>query len=284
MDGSTDACYRYTMPTLIIKHEGSNKMKKTVLQNLTEVSRAIGRPEAYLLVFFVYANHSSSGRAKDHSKASLSGHHSHAVLQQQVLDFIREFVMCKHCGNPETICSVEGSKKRKMVILVCKGCGGQSQLDTDDKIAKHMAAHPQADDAVGDAQPNAGSERMICIDRIVDDALEKKTGRGKCLGCGHSTRKSVCSKCGVNLTVHPDRSNSDEFNSDPVAQDKGFGKPSVPSASNDLKGRTTRKVCCPNQSCGHRTSKPTCGKCGADMRLEQQSGSVQASTSCGSQK
>jgi hypothetical protein len=44
MDGSEDPFYRYTMPTLTIKVEGTTKMIKTQLTNVEAVAQAVGRP------------------------------------------------------------------------------------------------------------------------------------------------------------------------------------------------------------------------------------------------
>jgi len=98
----------------------------------------------------------------------------------------------------------------------------------------------------------------ICIERFVG-ARDKEPGRRKCFGCGHSTRKFVCGKCGVNLPMHSGRTSGGESN--------------VPTTSDHHTGRVIRTHF-PKRSCGHRRSKPTCAKCGADTRQEHQCGYV----------
>ena len=51
MDGSADPHYRYTMPVLSVKVEGTTKMIKSVLMNVAEVAQAIGRPPTYLVTY-----------------------------------------------------------------------------------------------------------------------------------------------------------------------------------------------------------------------------------------
>ena len=52
MDGSDDPFYRYTMPALAVKVEDpGGKMIKTVLPNIEDVAKAVGRPHECALTW-----------------------------------------------------------------------------------------------------------------------------------------------------------------------------------------------------------------------------------------
>jgi translation initiation factor 2 beta subunit (eIF-2beta)/eIF-5 len=211
MDGSADPGYRYTMPALVVKHEGSNKMKKSIIVNLSVVSRAVGRPAEHLLT---YLGHSLSAANKvEKEKAYIAGHHDLKLLQQQVVSFVRDFVMCEHCNNPETSCGLEGSKKNKAVFLSCKSCGRRTYLDSTNRFVKHMAQHLPADTVQGHAQP-AGNKASLATaivaeladaEQAEDDKSEQKK-RYKCPNpqCRHKTSKATCSKCGTDMVKDDD--------------------------------------------------------------------------------
>merc|ERR1712151_245305 len=115
-DGSTDAGYRYTMPRVLVKKEGSSKMKKSVIVNLKEISQAVGRPADYLLTYLGQSLSATAKIENGTAKAYIQGHHDEAVIHKHILAFIRDAVMCAHCSNPETTCRTEGSKKHKSLF------------------------------------------------------------------------------------------------------------------------------------------------------------------------
>jgi len=141
MDGSSDLYYRYTMPGIVVKHEGKGKMKKSVLVNIKEVCERIGRPPDYLITYLGQKLSAMAKTEKDLALSYVTGHHDLGQVQVQVLNFIREAVMCHKCHNPETSCHTEGSKKQQVFFLQCKGCGKRSDLNTTDRFVKYMISH-----------------------------------------------------------------------------------------------------------------------------------------------
>ena len=128
MDGSDDPFYRYQMNRLRIRAQGTGGNKRTVLENIRTVAKDIGRPIEYLSKFYSYKMRTST--SVDCQSLSLKGHHELRELQAATFKFIRDYVMCKSCGNPETIPVVEaskaGKKGGKKVRLDCKSCGNSS--------------------------------------------------------------------------------------------------------------------------------------------------------------
>jgi translation initiation factor 2 beta subunit (eIF-2beta)/eIF-5 len=215
MDGSEDPFYRYTMPAILVKPQGETKMRKTVLVNLEDVCAAIGRPTHHLLAYLGQRfSAATSGGEKNGGKAYISGAHSEADVQQYILGFIREAVMCRHCGVPETSCVVEGRKKKREAILRCKACGKPTELDSTDRFVKFMIAHAPPDTAQGHAgaiRQGGTSAVLAAVTALADGAADEAAvevcddpeptadKKKRCPTCGHKTAKTSCKKCGAKI-------------------------------------------------------------------------------------
>ncbi|CAE6918718.1 eIF5 [Symbiodinium natans] len=207
LNGSDDHHYRYTMPALEVKHEGKTKMKKSLLVNITPISEAVGRPVEALLQYISQSSNAAwnldgkGGKSKS-LKAYVTGHHAQADLQEQILAFIRSFVLCGHCGNPETRLEVEGAKKRRTATLVCKSCSRRTTLDPDEKCVKQMMQHMH-DAHEGPVKGHAAEDARMTefADIAVGSAAQetKRSLKQRC-ECGHETSKPQCKRCGRVLT------------------------------------------------------------------------------------
>jgi len=134
--------YRYTMPPLEIKVEGTTKMIKTILTNIEPLSVAVARPVDYLVTYFGQEMSANSKVDKATGKAYVTGNMSLEDLQAAVYKFIREHVTCRKCNNPETIATITGKKKNATIVLICKSCGGKTPLDPTDRFVKYQVQHP----------------------------------------------------------------------------------------------------------------------------------------------
>eukprot|EP00281_Chroomonas_sp_CCMP1168_P021015 CAMPEP_0206231320 /NCGR_PEP_ID=MMETSP0047_2-20121206/10771_1 /ASSEMBLY_ACC=CAM_ASM_000192 /TAXON_ID=195065 /ORGANISM="Chroomonas mesostigmatica_cf, Strain CCMP1168" /LENGTH=335 /DNA_ID=CAMNT_0053654885 /DNA_START=278 /DNA_END=1285 /DNA_ORIENTATION=+ len=178
MNGSTDPFYRYTMPTMQIKVEGTTKMIKTVLTNVNEVCQAIGRPVDYLVTYLGQELSANSKIDKD-NRAYVTGSMELPKIQEVVYKFIRETVTCEHCKNPETSVHIEGSKKRAILYLTCKGCGRRTDMDSAERFVKYMISHPPADADFGHAKTAAGAVGAALADATAADEERKKKKKDK---------------------------------------------------------------------------------------------------------
>lgn len=200
VNGSDDPCYRYTMPSVRVKHEGSNKMKKTILVNLSAISEAIGRPMEPLLQH-LGTSLSTAGKVEGKGKSArayVAGHHSEVELQEQVHAFINSCVLCEHCGNPETTLQVAGTRKRQRATLKCGGCGGSTELDPDRKCVKSMMQHAHHGPVKGHAmavEPLSAAAVHGLPSDLAENSGKQKTEKMRCSFCGHRTSKAVCSRC-----------------------------------------------------------------------------------------
>lgn len=235
MDGSSDEFFRYTMPSIDVKHEGKGKMKKSVLVNIKDVAEKVGRPAEYLITYLGQRLNATAKVEKDVSLSYVTGHHAMNCVQEQVMNFIKDAVMCRKCKNPETSCHIEGSKKNKEFFLHCKACSKRSDLDPTDRFVKYMIQHHAEDAAYGHA---------ACTANATDDTIAKSRAgeERKCPQCQHRTNKAVCGKCGFSMDGNATDDVEQSLNGDEAAAKKD-----------------KKKQC---QTCGHKTSKALCSKCG----------------------
>jgi len=186
MNGSQDPYYRYTMPCISVKVEGTTKMIKSVLTNIEDVCRAIGRPPDYLVTYLGQELSANSKIEKDTAKAYVTGHFEERKVQELVFKFIQDTVTCANCKNPETTCNIEGKKKNMTLFLTCKGCGGRTDLDPADRFVKYMILHPPTDANYGHAKTAAGAVGSVMADLTKLDEEKKKKKKAKEDGEGGS--------------------------------------------------------------------------------------------------
>jgi translation initiation factor 2 beta subunit (eIF-2beta)/eIF-5 len=175
-----------------VKHEGKGKMKKSVLVNIKEVAEKVGRPAEYLITYLGQKLNATSKVEKDICLSYVTGHHDVRGVQEHVMNFINDAILCHKCQNPETTCHTEGSKKNKVFFLMCKGCGKRSNLDPTDRFVKYMMQHHAEGATYGHA---------ACPSNATDENAAKSGAREKreCPQCQHRTSKAVCGKCGCNM-------------------------------------------------------------------------------------
>jgi len=139
MNGKNDPFYRYVVKRIKVKQE----IGKTIFINNDIVSKQTGRPDDWIMTYFGKSlGVSTNIDKKNQNKCSLTGKHEESVLQEKYFDFVKKYVLCGKCGNPETMPIITGNKKNQSIELSCRSCGNITQLDSDDKFVKFMILHP----------------------------------------------------------------------------------------------------------------------------------------------
>ena len=62
----------------------------------------------------------------------MNGSHDAAKLQDMLDGFIKKFVLCENCDNPET--DIKVNVKKQILVSSCKACGHYFQLDMRHKL------------------------------------------------------------------------------------------------------------------------------------------------------
>ncbi|CAM6103822.1 unnamed protein product [Calypogeia fissa] len=135
-----DAFYRYKMPKLITKIEGRGNGIKTNLVNMVEVAKALARPPAYTTKFFGNELGAQSKYDEKVGTCIVNGSHETSKLAALLEIFIKKYVQCYNCGNPETTVNVSG--KSQLITLKCAACGFVSDVDMRDKLTTFILRNP----------------------------------------------------------------------------------------------------------------------------------------------
>jgi len=135
-----DQYYRYKMPELEAKVESRGNGIKTVIVNLADIAKALARPTTYPVRYIGYTLGALVDINESANRYIVNGKHSEEDLAVLLDGFIDKYVICKSCGNPETILSV--SKDQTTLRLKCKACGGITKVDAMDQIGKFIAKNP----------------------------------------------------------------------------------------------------------------------------------------------
>lgn len=136
----TDIFYRYKMPRLQAKVEGKGNGIKTVIVNMAEVARAIGRPATYPTKYFGCELGAQTQFDYKNERFIVNGSHDAAKLQDLLDGFIRKFVLCPECDNPETDLTV--SAKNQTISQSCKACGFHGLLKVNHKVNTFILKNP----------------------------------------------------------------------------------------------------------------------------------------------
>lgn len=134
-----DPFYRYKMPPLVAKKEGRGNGKKTIITNVTDLGASLARPATYLTKYFGCVLGAGTSWNIEQDRYQINGYYEQPDLQQKLFDFIREFVLCYSCSNPETVLSIKENK----VYSKCKACGHQGFLKNQGhKLNNYILSNP----------------------------------------------------------------------------------------------------------------------------------------------
>lgn len=134
-----DAFYRYKMPRMITKIEGRGNGIKTNIVNMVDIAKALARPAAYTTKYFGCELGAQSKFDEKTGISLVNGAHETAKLAALLEIFIKKYVQCYGCGNPETEILIT---KTQMLQLKCAACGFMSDVDMRDKLTTFILKNP----------------------------------------------------------------------------------------------------------------------------------------------
>lgn len=134
-----DAFYRYKMPKMITKIEGRGNGIKTNIVNMVDIAKALARPASYTTKYFGCELGAQSKFDEKTGTSLVNGAHDTGKLAALLEIFIKKYVQCYGCGNPETEILIT---KTQMVQLKCAACGFVSDVDMRDKLTSFILKNP----------------------------------------------------------------------------------------------------------------------------------------------
>lgn len=131
-----DPEYRYKMPAVFGKIEGSGNGIKTVIPNITDVGTSLHRSPAEVNKFFGTELGAQSRYSAETDRAIINGAHTDATLQDLIKRYIDKFVLCPNCNLPET----EYKIKNDTIFHKCMACGAKEMVDMSHKLCNFILA------------------------------------------------------------------------------------------------------------------------------------------------
>ncbi|CAM0944313.1 unnamed protein product [Alopecurus aequalis] len=190
-----DAFYRYKMPRMLTKIEGRGNGIKTNIVNMVDIAKALARPASYTTKYF---GCELGAQSKFDEKTGISlanGAHDTSKLAGLLENFIKKYVQCYGCGNPETEVLIS---KTQMITLKCAACGFLSDVDMRDKLTTFILKNPPERKKGGKdkkAMRRAEKERLK-EGEAADEEMKKlkKDAKKKGASSKESTAKGVATK------------------------------------------------------------------------------------------
>ncbi|XP_076928504.1 eukaryotic translation initiation factor 5-like [Bidens hawaiensis] len=106
---------------------------------MVDVAKALARPASYTTKYFGCELGAQSKFDEKTGVSLVNGSHDTAKLAGLLENFIKKYVQCYGCGNPETEILIT---KTQMVQLKCAACGFVSDVDMRDKLTSFILKNP----------------------------------------------------------------------------------------------------------------------------------------------
>ena len=136
--GINDPYYRYKMPRILAKVEGKGNGIKTVVSNMSDIAKALERPPTYPTKYFGCELGAQTNFDLKNDRYIVNGEHDANKLQDILDGFIKKFVLCPACENPETALII----KHQTINSRCKACGHTFVIDPKHKLSTFIIKNP----------------------------------------------------------------------------------------------------------------------------------------------
>lgn len=109
---------RFEIPKIQGHYEG----KKTILTNFFQISSYLRRKPEHIQKFLL-KELAASGQ-KEGERLVINSKIPSAKINEKVESYVKEFVLCKECGKPDT----ELKKEERLTFLHCLACGAKHSV------------------------------------------------------------------------------------------------------------------------------------------------------------
>ncbi|XP_051124179.1 eukaryotic translation initiation factor 5-like [Andrographis paniculata] len=202
-----DAFYRYKMPKMITKIEGRGNGIKTNIVNMVDIAKALGRSASYTTKYFGCELGAQSKFDEKTGTSHVNGAHDTGKLAALLENFIKKFVQCYGCGNPETEIIIT---KSQMINLKCAACGFISEVDMRDKLTTFILKNPpEAKKGSKDKKAMRRAEKERLKEGEAADEEQKKLKKDTLRKKGSSSNlKDLAKASSKKKSIHSDEDQS----------------------------------------------------------------------------
>lgn len=107
---------RFKIPQVVVESQGS----KTLIKNFSEIASALRREPTHIARFV--AKELAAPGSVQNGALVLQGRFSSDLLRKKVEDYVKNFVYCRVCGEPDT----RLEKEDRITFIRCEACGARS--------------------------------------------------------------------------------------------------------------------------------------------------------------
>ena len=171
-----DPEYRYKMPAVFGKIEGSGNGIKTAIPNITDVGLSLHRAPGEVNKFFGCELGAQTTYSEETDRAIINGAHTDDALQNLMHRYIELFVLCPNCRLPET----EYKIKNECIFHRCMACGCKDMVDMNHKLCNYILAQDKKakKDAKSKGKKDKDKDKKK-KDKKKDDSDEEKKKKKK---------------------------------------------------------------------------------------------------------
>ncbi|KAL4513958.1 hypothetical protein Ndes2437B_g08189 [Nannochloris sp. 'desiccata'] len=173
-ENAGDAFYRYKMPKLVARIEGRGNGIKTNIVNNVDIAKALERPTEYVLKYFGLELGAQTKFDKKSGTCIVNGAHDASKLSEILETFIKKFVQCYSCGNPETVVKI----KRENILLKCKACGFVSEVDPRLRLCSFIVKNPP-ENKLSKAEKKVKKAEKERMKDLIDSGVDAAPGSGE---------------------------------------------------------------------------------------------------------
>lgn len=259
-----DAFYRYKMPRMITKIEGRGNGIKTNVVNMVDIAKALSRPASYTTKYFGCELGAQSKFDEKTCTSHVNGAHDTAKLAGLLENFIKKYVQCYGCGNPETEILIT---KSQMLTLKCAACGFISDVDMRDKLTTFILKNPPEQKKGSKdkkAMRRAEKERLKQGETADEEAKKVKK---------EAVKKKIPSKDGSSKIIKKKANVSDEEHSPTGSQADQTEAPSADS-DEDVQWKTDTSIEAAQQRMQEQLNAVTASMVMLSATEEQRSGKI----------
>lgn len=111
---------RFERPKVNAQREGS----RTIIKNFSNIAKTLNRKEEHLFKYII----KSLGTAGflESGRVILQGKFTEDEIQKEVDNYLKDYVLCKECGAPDT----EFKKEERILFVRCLACGAKHSVRT----------------------------------------------------------------------------------------------------------------------------------------------------------
>jgi translation initiation factor 5 len=156
-----DPEYRYKMPAVFGKIEGSGNGIKTAIPNITDVGLSLHRQPGEVAKFFGTELGAQTRYSLETDRAIVNGAHTDQVLQDLINRYVEKFVLCPQCRLPET----EYKIKNDAIFHRCAACGCKDMVDMAHKLCNYILAEDKKakKEAKSKGKVRAKQSKHMCL-------------------------------------------------------------------------------------------------------------------------